>query len=51
MQSNPHFFLGLLADADAWMDRRKSFLMDASSFRVGTCLNSFFLPFSIRGVL
>jgi hypothetical protein len=48
MESNPHFFLGLLATADARMVRRMSFLIEASSFLVGTRLNSSFLPFSMR---
>ena len=30
---------------------RKSFLMDASNFRVGTCFSSFFRPSSIGGSL
>jgi len=43
MVSKTHFFLGL----DAATIRRMSFLMLASSLRVGTAFNSFFLPFSI----
>jgi len=52
MDSNPHFFLGLavtgLAEATTL---RKSFLMLASNFRVGTRFNSFFLPSSNGGLL
>jgi hypothetical protein len=47
MASNPHFFFRL---AEAVI-LRMSFLMLASSFRVGTFFNSSFLPFSMRGVL
>jgi hypothetical protein len=43
-----HFFLGLDA-ADALIDTRKSFLIEATSFVVGTRFNSSFLPFSMRG--
>ncbi len=42
MESNPHFFLRL---ADAVI-LRMSFLMLASSFRVGTFFSSFFRPSS-----
>ena len=48
MNSDPHFFLGL---ADAATTLRKSFLIEASSFLVGTRFNSSFLPFSMRGSL
>jgi hypothetical protein len=47
MASNPHLFFRL---AEAVI-LRKSFLMLASSFRVGTFFNSSFRPFSMRGVL
>jgi len=47
MDSNPHFFFGLAAATTL----RKSFLMLASNFRVGTCFNSFFLPASNGGLL
>src|ERR1700720_876410 len=43
MASNPHFFFRL---AEA-VTLRRSFLMLASSFRVGTFFNSSFRPFSI----
>jgi len=46
MESKPHFLFGLAAAADARMVRRMSFLMLASSFRVGTRLSNFFLPSS-----
>ena len=45
MDSKPHFFLGLAAEASF----RMSFLMDAINFRVGTLFSSSFLPFSMRG--
>jgi hypothetical protein len=47
MNRNPHFLLGL---ADALSSLRRSFLMDASSFRVGTRFSKSFLPLSIRGL-
>jgi hypothetical protein len=40
MEANCHPFFGLDADADGRMDRRKSRLMLANSFRVGTFFNS-----------
>jgi len=43
MDSNPHFFLGLAAAANC----RMSFLIDASSFLVGTFSKSFLRPLSI----
>lgn len=43
-------FLGLAAEVEARIARRKSFLMDAISFRVGTRFSSFFLPCSMRGL-
>jgi len=43
MESKSHPFLGLAAASVL----RISFLMLASSFRVGTCFNSLFLPLSI----
>lgn len=46
MDNNSHFFLGL---GWAFMDCRKSLLMEASNFRVGTFFSSSFLPFSTRG--
>ena len=51
MQSKPHFFLGLRDAAEARMVPRRSFLIEAKSFRVGIFSNSFRLPFSMRGVL
>jgi hypothetical protein len=51
MNRNPHFLLDLDDAADARIACRKSFLMDASSFRVGTCFSIFFLAFSMRGSL
>ncbi len=51
MESKPHFFFGLAADADARILCRMSFLMLASNFRVGTCFSSFFRPSSIGGSL
>ncbi len=51
MESKPHFFLGLAADADARMVCRMSFLMLASNFLVDTCFSSFFRPSSIGGSL
>ena len=51
MDSKPHFFFGLAADAEARTVLCKSFLMLASNFRVGTCFMSFFLPSSIGGLL
>jgi len=46
MDSNPHFFLGLAAEAVALSIFRMSFLIEASSLRVGTFSNSFFRPSS-----
>ena len=46
MESKAHFLLGLAADADARIVRRMSFLMLASSLRVGTRFNSFLRPAS-----
>jgi hypothetical protein len=43
------FFLGLALAADSLIVCRKSLLMDASSFRVGTFSSIFRLPFSMRG--
>lgn len=51
MDSNPHFFFGLAADADALIVLRMSFLMLASNFRMGTRLNSFFRPSSNGSLL
>jgi hypothetical protein len=36
MEANSYLFLGLAAEADALSDRRKSLLMLASNFLVGT---------------
>jgi len=47
MDANYFFGLGLTADANF----RMSFLIEASSFRVGTFSNNSFLPLSIGGVL
>jgi len=46
MDSNPHFFLGLAAAAVVRSIFRISFLMEASSLRVGTFSKSFFRPSS-----
>jgi hypothetical protein len=43
-------FLDLAAEAEACNARRKSLLMDATSFLVGTCFSIFFLAFSMRGL-
>lgn len=51
MVSNAHFFLGLAADAVALSTFRKSFLMLASNFLVGTFFMSFFLPSSNGALL
>jgi hypothetical protein len=45
------YFFGFPTDAVGLMAFRKSFLMDANSFRVGTCFSSFFRPSSIGGSL
>ena len=47
MDSKSHFFFGLALA----MTSRKSLLMEANNCLVGTRFNSFFLPFSIRGIL
>jgi hypothetical protein len=44
-----NYFLGLGLEAAASL--RMSLLIEASSFRVGTLSNNFFLPLSIGGVL
>ena len=49
MESNPHFFLGLAGAALARTSIRKSLLMAAKSFRVGTFSSIRFLAFSTRG--
>ena len=49
MRDKVHDFLGLESDAATRISSRKSFLIDAKSFRVGTRLRSAFLPFSMRG--
>ena len=46
MDSKPHFFLGLAADALALSIFRMSFLMEASNLRVGTFSSNFFRPSS-----
>jgi hypothetical protein len=46
-----NYFLGLPAEAVGLIALRKSFLIDASNFRVGTCFNSFFRPSSIGASL
>jgi hypothetical protein len=52
MDANCYFFLGLAAEADACSVLRKSRLMLASSFLVGTRFNSSRLCFaSMMGVL
>jgi len=48
---NPQRFLGLADAAEARIAARKSLLMDATSFLVGTRFSMFFLPFSMRGTL
>lgn len=50
MDSNYQAFLGLAAEADALIACRKSLLMDASNFLVGTFFSISFLPFSMRGL-
>ncbi len=47
MESNYHFFLGLPANAEALTAFRKSFLMDASNFLVGTLSSGDFFSFFI----
>ena len=47
MDGNRYFLLGLPADAEAVIAFRKSFLMDASNFRVGTLSSADFFYFSI----
>jgi hypothetical protein len=51
MERNIQPFLGLADAADSLMVCRKSFLMDASNFRVGTFSSIFRLVFSIGGSL
>jgi hypothetical protein len=51
MDSNPHFFLGLAAEAVVLSVFRMSFLMLASNVLVGTLLISFFRPSSNGGSL
>jgi hypothetical protein len=46
-----NYFLGLPAEAVGLMTFRKSFLMDANNFRIGTCFSNFFRPSSMRGSL
>ena len=50
MATNPYFPFLLAAASALRMVCRKSFLMLASNFLVGTCFSSFFLP-SSNGVL
>ena len=47
MEPISYFFLGLGADR---MACRKSLLIDAKSFLVGTSFSIFFLAFSMRGL-
>ena len=49
MDANYSFFLGLLADADARMVCRMSFLIEANNLRVGTFFSNSLRPFSMRG--
>jgi hypothetical protein len=49
MEPISYFLLGLPA-AEARIACRKSFLMDAKSFRLGTSLSILFLAFSMRGL-
>jgi hypothetical protein len=49
MEANCYFFLGLAAEADGRKDRRKSRLMLASSFLVGTRFNSSRFSFASIG--
>jgi hypothetical protein len=44
-------FLGLLVEAVGPTTFRKSFLIDAINFRVGTCFSNFFRPSSIGSSL
>ncbi len=50
MEPISYFFLGLADAADARIARRKSFLIDAKSVRVGTSFSIRFLAFSMRGL-
>ncbi len=49
MDSKPHFFLGLAADADALSVLRMSLLIEASKVRVGTRFNCSRFCFSFIG--
>jgi hypothetical protein len=49
MEAIHHFFFGLTAEADGRNDRRKSRLMLASSFLVGTFLSSSRFSFASIG--
>jgi hypothetical protein len=49
MVVNHHFLLGLAAEAEALNCRRKSFLMAATNFRVGTRFNCSRFSFSFIG--
>jgi hypothetical protein len=49
MDSKSQRFFGLEAAAEARIACRKSLLMDASNFLVGTFFSKSFLPFSMRG--
>ncbi len=53
MRGKPHFFLGLAAEADARNCLRKSLLIEASNFLVGTLSSVAFRlsRFSMRGAL
>jgi hypothetical protein len=49
MEGNSYFFLDLSAEAEARKDRRKSLLMLASNFLVGTRFNSSRFSFASIG--
>jgi hypothetical protein len=51
MEANSYLFLGLAAEADALNDLRKSRLMLASNFLVGTRFNSSRFFFASTGEL
>jgi hypothetical protein len=51
MGANGHIFLVFTLDFDARRTCRMSFLIDASSFLVGTFFSKSLRPFSMRGVL
>jgi hypothetical protein len=50
MGCNTHFFLGLLTEAETLITFRKSLLIEANNFRVGTLSNGDFLFFSMGAI-